>query len=601
MGVPKSQSQVFYLDLFDKLFEDLAVRHPDLSKSLSRDFVTLQSRFLTEGISFLTKTLPRLGKLFDRALDIGRLEATPSFRKMKGSQTIPAFLQGMFSLLFDNEGYLVGDRPDIVIDIRQVLYLVYKLELPYSPDDERRVIESFIQNEEELKQLDLASVDLTAERGLVGRVLEGFDPHDIIPKHGPGAVATGEKLESKWRFSRKYRDIHRVYPYYKFFIAGGPSELIDRIKWYRSLSDESRGVARVVLVPKDSRGPRLISCEPLEYQWIQQGLNRALVHHLENVSSLTKGQVNFKDQSVNQQLARDSSRHHYFSTIDLKDASDRVSCQLVRRLFSEEMTRCLMAVRSHATTLPDGREVTLEKYAPMGSAVCFSVEALVFWVICVVSVARRLGWNYRDAAQNVFVYGDDLIVPTVAHDSVIAALERCGLLVNHAKCCSNGDFRESCGVDAFRGIDVTPTRVSTCWSPNPSSGDCFSSYASYANHFARKGYDQLAIHIRFLLRKSFGVLPFGTDHSGYPCVIVPSASSAVRLNCQSGVKYRWNSRLQRYEFRVKTLVPKRTKSSLVSWPRLLRNLVSGPGERPEEVVHPRSTVIRWRWVSVYGI
>jgi len=598
MGSPKSQGlDEFIQALFCKLFADLQQRWPKQSRSLCRDLETFQSRFASEGLSFATKTLPRLGKLFDAALDSGKLEASPAFSKAKGSRTIPAFLQGMYSLLFDRDGYLVTNNAAAVSDLRQLFYLVYKLKVPYSPEDEQRVIDAFLRNEEELLHVDLSSVDLSVEKRLMEEILEGFTPKDIIPRHGPGAVATGEKLEQKWRFQRLFSQIHQSYPYYDYFIVGGSHELLDRLEWYKSLKREDVGVAKVVLVPKDSRGPRLISCEPLEYQWIQQGLNHKLVRHLES-HRLTRGQINFQDQSVNRDLALESSKHHFYCTLDLKDASDRVSLDLVRELIPEPLIRYFEAVRSHATLLPDGRIVTLRKYAPMGSAVCFSVEALCFWVICVAAVMRKLPWGLQEVARHVYVYGDDIIVPTVAYDDVVSALHSVGLVVNIAKCCSNGDFRESCGMDAFDGVDVTPVKISACWSANSSDGSCLSSYAAYANEFARRGYDGVATSLRIAIRKVYRFLPCSTDSDSFPCEVVATRLEAHARNCAMGFRFRSNPDFQRLEYRVKVLVPKRTKTTLEGWPRLLRQQVGLAGERPDEVVHPRSTTLRWRWSRI---
>lgn len=598
-GPLKSQGlNEFVQVLYRELFTDLQRRYPKHRKSLRLDCDSLCERIRKEGLSFATKKLPRLGKLLDSALDKGTLEASPDFSKVKGSRTIPVFLQGLFSELFSVDGSLVvGANAHVVRDIRQILYLVYKMELPYSPEEERRVIDAFLKNEEEILSLDLGdSPFLNGASSLCHEILQGFDPVDILPRHGPGSVATGEKLDEKWEFSRLYSEIHRMYPYYDYFMVGGSAELLDRIKWYRGLSRESVGVAKVVLVPKDSRGPRLISCEPLEYQWIQQGLNSALVRHLER-QRLTRGQINFQDQSVNQQLARESSLHHAYSTIDLKDASDRVSLQLVERLFPKDLMEYFRAVRSHATRLPDGRIVPLTKYAPMGSAVCFSVEALVFWCICVDAV-RITGLSLREAAQSVYVYGDDIIVPTMAYQAVLDALHRAGLVVNEAKCCSHGDFRESCGVDAFKGIDVTPTRISTVWSREPSSGECLFSYAAYANAYWQKGYTELATTIRAELAGVHGNLPCATARAGFPAVLVETDGEAHTRNAEAQIPSRLNSQLQRVEYRVKVADAKRIPTTLDGWPRLLRAQVRMSGEVPDEVVIPRSTKIRRRWRTV---
>lgn len=602
MGVPKSLDlNEFVRVLFVKLFSDLAQRYPEHEKSLRRDLQTFEGRLATEGLSFATKTLPKFGKEFDLALDSGTLVPSPYFKKSGPGQVIPAFMQGLLRMLFSPSGHLVEHANTFVIrDIRQVCFLVYKLQVPYSKPQEDAVITAFLETERELSELDLSSTDLSVERELVSEVLQGINLEEVTPKHGPGSVATGERLEQKWNFSRLYSGIHRVYPYYRYYMVGAGRELLDRIKWYRSLQRVERGVAKVVLVPKDSRGPRLISCEPLEYQWIQQGINRVLVNHLERVSTLTRGMINFSDQSVNREVARESSLHHYFSTLDLKDASDRVSVKLVKELFPEHLHKYLMAARSHATRLPDGREINLEKFAPMGSAICFSVEALVFWAISVAAVARSLRVPVREAARGVYTYGDDIIVPTLAFDAVTEALEAVGLKVNRQKCCSNGNFRESCGIDAYDGVDVTPTRISTCWSTEPSSGACLASYASYANSFWQKGYVSLALHIRASLERSHGVLPYGTRSSGYPCVLVDTASEAETENLRLGLRSRFNVALQRLEFKVKTLIPTKSESTLDGWPRLLRQQVVGFVERPDEVVHPRSTRIRQSWIHIWN-
>jgi hypothetical protein len=325
-----------------------------------------------------------------------------------------------------------------------------------------------------------------------------------------------------------------------------------------------------------------------------------LVSYLES-HRLTKGQINFADQTVNQKLALESSSHHFYSTIDLKDASDRVSLALVERLLPDRIFRYVKAVRSHATLLPDGRTLQLSKHAPMGSATCFSIEALVFWAVCVAAVRESTGWTGRECARHVFVYGDDIIVPTITFDAVVEALESVGLVVNRSKSFCTGDFRESCGIDAFRGEEVQPTRFSTVWNASPSDGGVLASYLSYSNELERKGYHALAGFLRRSLRAVHRVIPYGTARSGYPCILVGSPEEAVRLNKLERIPWRYNPRLQREEFRVPTLHAKVTESTLEGWLRLLRNNVDGASrQNPDEVVHPRSTKVRRKWVAVHS-
>jgi hypothetical protein len=103
--------------------------------------------------------------------------------------------------------------------------------------------------------------------------------------------------------------------------------------WHDIMVTESKGrimektdiVAKLTAVPKDSRGPRLICVHPKEAIWIQQGQRLKLEAAITS-SNLTKGRINFTDQTVNGGLALESSKSGRLATLDLKEASDRISC-----------------------------------------------------------------------------------------------------------------------------------------------------------------------------------------------------------------------------------------------------------------------------------
>jgi hypothetical protein len=382
------------------------------------------------------------------------------FKALKGKR-IPCFLQGFFQLIFDcNSGELLPDPAIWAIKaVRQICFWVYKLELPYSTKDTVKVLNSFISTELELGQSELESaidqsVDVRIASEMTGgtiyngtpvNIFGNFDPEDINPRHGPGAVATGEKGEEKWTFKRLYLPIHTTYSYLRYTMPQGMHELSDPEASLAHLSVLQEGTAKVCLVPKDSRGPRLISSEPLEYMWFQQGLGAGIVSHLERVYP-TRGQVNFTSQSINRYLALigstqkevHSSLGHseiadikrqrlplprigdgQFVTLDLKDASDRVALALVKRIFSKtpSLLKALCALRTTSTSLPDGRVVSMKKYAPMGSALCFPVEAYCFWILIVAALSNNSARPLSAIMKEVFVYGDDIIVKKVLFSS----------------------------------------------------------------------------------------------------------------------------------------------------------------------------------------
>jgi hypothetical protein len=598
MGPSKSQSDDFVVNLFEKLLLDLATRYLSEQKSFARDAETIRLRTASEGISFLTKTLPKLGKAFDLSLEMQAFDIPIEFKRLKGSTNIPVFLQGLFKACVRSDGSW-DPLPGVVKDIRQVCFLAYKLELPYSEEDEKRVIASFLSTEAEISNRQiLADLPLITEtRLIIEDVLREFDPREITPRHGPGAVATGEKLEQKWKFSRLFNAIHQEFPYYSYFIAGGAQELSDRFDWYRSLERQQAGQAKVVLVPKDSRGPRLISCEPLEYQWIQQGVGRSLMRHLEN-NYLTSGRINFIDQSINANLARESSLTRDFATLDMKDASDRVSLDHIDFLFPEKTRRALLAVRSVATKLPDGSIVPLHKHAPMGSALCFPVEALVFWAICVAAIRQTRDLSVKQAARLVYVYGDDIIVPTAYFESAVKSLNSFNLLVNESKSFKSGFFRESCGMDAYKGIPVTPTRLRTLWSGKSRDGIAFTSYVETANSFSRNGYTQTAQFLFKTVESTYGRLPWGSPDAGYPCRNCHSGYKALILNIELGLAVRWNAHTNVPEVKATFLRGRKQASTLDGWPRVLRGITSHITRDPSLVAMPRSAKLVRKWIPI---
>jgi hypothetical protein len=507
-----------------------------------------------------------------------------------------------FRRVFDTQGVLLAEPDALAVKhLRQVLFFAYKLELPYTEEQEGAVISAFLQTE---KELELGADPYSAElqkvmRSVTRDVFARFKPRDVVPRHGPGAVATGEKLEEKWVFKRLYNSIHQVFPYYEYFVVGSSRELVDRRDWYRSMERLETGVAKVVLVPKDSRGPRLISCEPLEFQWIQQGVGRKMMEFFEQ-HPLTKGHINFTNQEVNRNLALAGSSSSEWATIDLKEASDRVSLELVRVIFQDcpELLRVLEACRTTATKLPSGEIVPLSKYAPMGSALCFPVEAYCFWAILVAAMSLKLKQPLKLVGERIFVYGDDIIVPTDWASQCMLALERMALKVNRDKCCITGSFRESCGMDAFNGVDVTPTRLRKQWSASLNDGIALASYVSVANQMVAKGYAVTASLLWEKIQGTYGFIPYGTKQSSFPCYEVNDPAVAEDMNVQCGVRVRFSDRYQRFEFRVKRLISGKLESTLDGWARLLRNVNLGAGDDPSVVVVPRSTKIKAGWSPV---
>lgn len=455
-------------ELFSNVYHDL-IGDSISEKERSRDLETVRSRYHAEGEGFFTKVLPQLGKAADKALAQGVPLQTEAFARRPKSQ-LPRFLGGLFEVVFHTDGVQRELHSDACREaavralkaLRQLCFLYYKKEHEPTNEQTKRVLADFVATDRGLPD-DFTHLNshhsavLHKARDLIHEVLCGADPKSGIPRHGPGAVSTGERRDEKDQFKRIYTALTAEYPLDEWFFFN-QSHVCDSYKELESWESHETGTAKVVLVPKDSRGPRLISCEPLEYQWIQQSQMSVLVQHLER-HPYTRGKVNFTDQSVNQRLAALGSLRNEWDTLDLSEASDRVSVAMLKALFPDNWVRALMASRSSATKLPDGRVVTLKKFAPMGSAVCFPVEALCFWALC-VAVQCIQGHRSRKTVMNeTFVYGDDIVVRCGNHAAIDQLFNSVGLKLNAKKCCVGTTFfRESCGFDAFHGQKVTPLR-----------------------------------------------------------------------------------------------------------------------------------------------
>jgi hypothetical protein len=344
--------------------------------------------------------------------------------------------------------------------IRQLLLFCYKVE--YEPTDEQlKAAQAVFEDTDEAIAIWDDHFDRThkafysAARQIVGRVIYRINWSDIIPSHGPGAVYPSAQPCDKSDFSTIYSTIDPYYPYYDYF-CGIPSFAQDLWKENnRSLRQSESIEARLVAVPTDSRGPRLICVHPRESIWIQQGCRKLLERAIMSSKSPCHGRITFNDQGTNGKLALESSKNREFCTLDLKEASDRISCKLVRFLFGDYAYGYLSCSRASEVKLLDGRVIKLRKWAPMGNALCFPVQSLIFYALVRAGIRSHYGIDCRE----VFVFGDDILFPTKYYDGAVQALARSGLIPNPNKTFRHGFFRESCGVDAFKGVNVTPHRL----------------------------------------------------------------------------------------------------------------------------------------------
>jgi len=246
-------------------------------------------------------------------------------------------------------------------------------------------------------------------------------------------------------------------------------------------------------VPKVQTGPRLIAAEPTCNQWIQQGIARFLHAYTTRDRSILRHSVSFRDQDASGMLALQASKTGLLCTMDLKSASDRLSTQLVQRMFRGNISllRAMAACRTRFILNKVDRLMPslhkLRKFSTQGSALTFPVQSIVFATLC-LGVGKFLNprESIRSLARQVRVFGDDIIIPVLWEPKTKEILHLLGLRVNPTKTFAEGNFRESCGVDAWMGHDVTPPHVS-CVAMRTDPQSVLSNVA-VSNNFYMKGW-----------------------------------------------------------------------------------------------------------------
>jgi len=613
------------VEIIATLLCDAHSRHGDVfnTRSLRLTLGKVERRYRSEGLGFLTKTLPRLGKHLDQALTgTIKMNATSVGFDTLPDSKLPRFLGELFRLIFQHDGSVLPN-PDAscVETIRLICYPFGKYEKPYREDQEQQVIEAFKKAEMDLSELSpkIASMRLSwldynrrqrwnvgpsgskiplldpslhripcvinGARKLLAKLFESLDPTDIIPRHGPGAVATKQRLSEKFRWTNVSHRITDFYPLDEYFHVS-LGHVCDRMDSFNAVESADLS-AKVILVPKDSRGPRLISCEPVDFQWVQQGL-RSSIYRLVERHPISRWNVFFTDQNPNRRGALLGSSTERYSTLDLKEASDRVHLDLVRLLFPERLLGYLEACRSSSTVLPSGEVLQLQKYAPMGSALCFPIMALTIWALLTAHSPNA------DTSDGILVYGDDVIVPTAYAESAMAILEEFGLKVNRSKSCTQGPFKESCGMDAFKGVDVTPVRIRTVWDESPRP-DVYTSWISYANSFYDRRCYATHEYIVSRLEAVYGPIPSedmfdtcpslqakGVDKEeisqetlSRPCPCLRGVSADRRM-----FKRRWNAGLQKLQYKVRVVHSPSVHQTIDGWSMLLRYFTEAQNQSP---------------------
>jgi hypothetical protein len=279
---------------------------------------------------------------------------------------------------------------------------------------------------------------LAKMRRYISNVLGDFHSFlDALPdlvKVTPGATAHSTRRNSLPQRKMKMRlyATSRTHPY-----------LVSLYQWFGFSEPRLVPVStnRVELVPKNWKTDRTIACEP------EGNLPLQLAFDTYAKRRLRRFGINLRNQSANQDAARAASKSNKSTTVDFKAASDTISYNVVAWLFPSDWLDFLDSVRTPGYRGVFG-EGQYQKFSSMGNGTTFTIETILFAAAC-----------HAVGARDFLVYGDDVIIETRFFNDYLKLTRFLGFSINESKTFHDGPFRESCGLDCFNGIDVTPTYI----------------------------------------------------------------------------------------------------------------------------------------------
>ena len=296
---------------------------------------------------------------------------------------------------------------------------------------------------------------------------------------GPGSSvgARGESFFAKLCASRLTATSLSLYEMYRAYTSVFPTFAAAescREANYGSLSVVDGSL--VSFAPKNVETARLICVEPSLNMFMQLGLKNLLERRLRELWG-----IDVTDQpEMNRLLARLGSQSGDFATLDLKSASDLVSLGLCKTILPKWFYELLLELRSPEVDVRQyGLKRELGMMSTMGNGFTFPLMTIILAAI-VRSVYKVNGipikgnrrpkvrpeprdWGYPSGSfedpvrvhpGNWGVFGDDIICVREAYADLCHCLDLLGFRVNVEKSFNEGPFRESCGHDYFRGVNI---------------------------------------------------------------------------------------------------------------------------------------------------
>jgi hypothetical protein len=542
-------------------------------------------------------------------------------------------------------------------------FLTFGKKLPYiDAEFEKTAFRGWLDLENELSTWSYEEVDLLILNRILKVLLPPLSLDGFYPKFGPKSVS-----ERGVRTRIEKVEAFKYDPIIDHFILGGllghfgfgedhgltPARAIPNLPAWGKKEETSSRTARLRFVPKDLKTARSICMEPNVLMFFQQGV----WDRIEDTLTRTpfKRWIRFRNQKYNKDLATFGSATGEIDTIDLSSASDSVTLTLVKRIFPPTWSIAMRATRSDKCVLPNGKTHRLTKFAPMGSALCFPTQSIIFASVCIYAAlvyqqhvtgvelfgritdslvrdiansfrrypevdgfagssaeicrisdpSKEKGFTSAKTFQPLGIYGDDICVDRRLTDEVVNILHRLGFRVNHGKSFKGSQaFRESCGAFSLAGHRVDPMYYRV-FIPGEQDASSVASMVALAN----RCYDRRYLNLRrFLVRyllyeKIKGHRKIAKNHLLFvsPESEVFGIKSEHPYNAHLHIRMNKNYQIQEQksigissEWRVRDVNHVGDRYSYMRWMSNRRRATSAPVEGAHDV-HTGGARVVWRW------
>lgn len=429
------QNSSVYMDLLQEIHADVA---EDLGISLKRESEKATKILQTRGIAALNDWLEQKLSPFIS----GRLPKSVEY----------SGFNSYFELQRDElDRPIWVCTPRVYAHIRQLLYVFRKLEDAQCLESDQGSYDAWCKRQDEMQgplSVQQSCILETLRSHLRILLPDDITPEDLIPDIGPGAS-----------FEKRRHCDRPDYSNGPFAFTGSQIEPLTK-------------VSRFVCVPKNYKRKRLIFVEPSSQMLVQKGIQSWL--HQQAKKYPWRIYSNLEDQNYQRQKLRKNGA----STIDLSDASDWIDRRVMWSFLRERpYLRSLAFAYRSDRVVSDHRRIN--SFSTMGNATTFPLMTLL--LTCVLMEAEhgiRVGFHGG-------VFGDDIVCDSVIFGSCCGILGQLGLKINMTKSFVGGPFVESCGIDLYRSIDVTPVKIKSLRTVELS---CFDRLLSYTNSLFIAGY-----------------------------------------------------------------------------------------------------------------